>query len=177
VLIKIFYNIFLHPLRAYPGPVFSRASLLEYQRQTLKGYTHTWLHDLHEQYGPVVRFSPNVLSFIEPDVWKDVYGHKNTFMKELRYLYGPDAHGNPPGILRADNVNHARQRKLVSHAFSDKALRGQEQLLKGYVETLVEQLTKIATDQTGGKTDLVKWYNFTTFDIMVSPAILDSYDL
>jgi cytochrome P450 len=137
----------------------------------LKGASHLWLHKLHKRYGPVVRFSPNVLSFVEPEIWKDVYGHRATssFKKELQYFYGPDAYGSPAGLVRSDNANHARQRKLVSHAFSDKALRSQEQLLKGYVEILVEQLKKTATttSQYGQETDLVKWYNFTTFDIMV----------
>jgi cytochrome P450 len=173
VALKILYNIFLHPLRSFPGPLLGRATLIEYQRQTLKGYSHLWIHDLHKKYGPVVRFSPNVLSFIEPEVWKDVYGYKATsFHKEVQFFYGPDAYGSPPGIVRADNISHARQRKLVSHAFSDKALKEQEYLLKSYVETLVEQLKKIATAKDGGQADLVKWYNFTTFDIMVSAFTL-----
>jgi cytochrome P450 len=139
---------------------------VEYQRQTLKGYSHLWFHELHKNYGPVVRFSPNQLSFIEPEVWKDVYGHRaSAFIKDLKYFYGPDSFGTPTGIIRADNVGHARQRKLVSHAFSDKALRDQEQLLKGYVGILIGQLKGIAL--ASKDTDLVKWYNFTTFDIMV----------
>jgi cytochrome P450 len=166
---KVFYNIFLHPLRSFPGPLLCRATLIEYQRQLLKGYNHLWIRDLHKKYGPVVRISPNLLSFTEPEVWKDVYGHKATsFNKELKYFYGPDPYGQPGGLLRADNVNHARQRKLVNHAFSDKALKDQEYLLKGYVEILVEQLKRIATQKNGDTVDLVKWYNFTTFDIMVS---------
>jgi hypothetical protein len=56
---------------------------------------------------------------------------------------------------------------LVSHAFSDKALKDQEQLLKGYAATLVDQLKKVAAAEPDGKADLVDWYNFTTFDIMV----------
>jgi cytochrome P450 len=174
---KIFYNIFLHPLRSFPGPFLGRATLIEYQRQLLKGYNHLWIQSLHKKYGPVVRISPNVLSFIEPEVWKDVYGHKATsFTKDVQYFYGPDAYGNPPGLIRADNVNHARQRKLVSHAFSDKALKEQEHLLKGYVNTMVDQLKKISTVKDGDKIDLVKWYNFTTFDIMVSASIYQTYE-
>jgi cytochrome P450 len=171
VIAKIFYNLFLHPLRSYPGPLIARATLVEYQRQTVKGYPHFWLENLHKQYGPVVRFSPNLLSFIEPEVWKDAYGYKAaSFQKEHKYFYGPDPYGGPPGIIRADNVNHARQRKLISHAFSDKALREQEPLLKGHVKTLIEQLSKVAAGDRG-VADLVRWYNFTTFDIMVSDLI------
>jgi cytochrome P450 len=140
-----------------------------YQRHIITGNIHLWLQELHKKYGPVVRCSPNSLSFIEPEVWKDVYGHKATsFMKDVKNFYGPDAYGEPPGLLRADNTNHARQRKLVSHAFSDQALKEQEPLLKGYAEALVAKLKEKATDSEETKVDMVKWYNFTTFDIMVS---------
>lgn len=95
-----------------------------------------------------------------------MYGHRaSSFTKEVKYFYGPDAYGSPTGIIRADNVSHGRQRKLVSHAFSDKALRDQEQLLKGYVGILIGQLKGTASGSK--ETDMVKWYNFTTFDIMV----------
>lgn len=77
-------------------------------------------------------------------------------------FYGPDAAGEPAGIIRADNTSHARQRRLVSHAFSDRALKDQEPLLKGYVELLIEKLTEAAAK---GEANMVAWYNFTTFDV------------
>lgn len=153
--IKCFYNIHLHPLRSYPGPVSARATVIIYQRQILKGYSHLWLQGLHKQYGPVVRIAPNELSFIEPEVWKDVYGHRASAFVKTAEFYGPDAHGSPPGIIRADNESHARQRKTVSHAFSDKALKDQEQLLKGYVGLLVEKLRGVADG--GLQSNIVEW--------------------
>jgi cytochrome P450 len=167
VTTRVVYNIFLHPLRSYPGSVLARASVVESQRHNLKGFNHIWLRSLHEKYGPVVRFAPNKLSFIEPTAWKDVYGHKAAAFQKDPELYGPDLYGNPPGLMRADNTNHARQRRLINHAFSDRALQDQEQLLKGYAEVLVEKLTKIA-EGPNNEVDLVAWYNYTTFDIMAS---------
>ena len=79
-------------------------------------------------------------------------------------LYGSDGYGSPPGLIRSDNTAHARQRKLVNHAFSDKALIEQEDLFRGYVELLVAKLKEVGA--RGAKADIVKWYNFTTFDIM-----------
>jgi cytochrome P450 len=52
----------------------------------------------------------------------------------------------------------------VSHAFSDKALKDQEELLKKHVNLLVEKLDGVAAGQLGA--NIVEWYNFTTFDIM-----------
>lgn len=160
---RVTYNLFLHPLRSYPGPLLGRATALTTHRLTLKGTLPLWLHQQHLKYGPIVRFSPNNLSY-NGDIWKDVYGHRATaFVKDLTF-YGPDMHGDPPGILRAPGPAHGRQRKLVSHAFSDKALRDQESLLKGYVGRLIERLQEVGAN--GAKLDMVKWYNFTTFDIM-----------
>ncbi|KAF2676351.1 benzoate 4-monooxygenase cytochrome P450 [Lentithecium fluviatile CBS 122367] len=163
-VLKIFYNLFLHPLRSYPGPIIGRATALYSDKATISGNLPQLLHHLHLKYGPVVRITPNELSFIDADVWKDVYGHHATAFEKDKMFYGPDSYGTPAGIIRADNAAHARQRKLVSHAFSDKALRDQEALLKGYAELLVTKLKELGAK--GMKTDLVKWYNFTTFDIM-----------
>ncbi|KAF3031157.1 hypothetical protein E8E12_000776 [Didymella heteroderae] len=164
VALKCLYNIYLHPLRSYPGPLIARASFLPYQCNLLRGRPHLWIQDLHKRYGRIVRLSPNELSFIQPEVWKDVYGHRASAFTKSYTFYGPDAYGNPPGILRADNVSHARQRKTVSHAFSDKALKDQEELLKGHVSLLIEKLKGVAAGQL--RTNIVEWYNFTTFDIM-----------
>jgi cytochrome P450 len=120
----------------------------------------------------VVRVSPNVLSIIEPDAWKDAYGYKSpSFAKDVKGTLGPDPLGSPPGLLRADDINHARQRRLVSHAFSDRALKEQEPILKSYARTLVAKLTEIATEKQEAGVNLIDWYNFTTFDIMVNLSL------
>lgn len=164
MILRVFYNVFLHPLRSFPGPLAARASVLISQKKALDGTLPLWFHELHLKYGSIVRYAPGELSVIDPAVWKDVYGHRtaSAFVK-AKLFYGPDLYGNPPGMIRADNVDHGKQRKLVSHAFSDKALREQEGILKNYVKLLVEKLTKASQH---GEVDMVRWYNYTTFDIM-----------
>jgi len=162
---KALYNIFFHPLRSYPGPWLAKASIIESQRQSLRGYSHLWLQSLHEKYGPVVRFAPSMLSYIDPNSWKEVYGHRATAFQKAPEFYGKDVFGDPAGIIRADDISHARQRRLVSHAFSDRSLRDQDNLLKGYAAILVEKLTKIA-EGPQNETDMVSWYNFIAFDVM-----------
>ncbi|KAH6535231.1 hypothetical protein HBI81_072700 [Parastagonospora nodorum] len=162
---KVFYNIFVHPLRSYPGPWLARATIIESQRHNLNGYSHLWLQSLHEKYGPVVRFAPSMLSYIDPTSWKDIYGHKATAFQKAPEFYGKDIFGDPAGIIRADDISHARQRRLVSHAFSDKSLRDQDKLLKGYAAILVDQLAKIA-GVPDNETNMLSWYNFIAFDVM-----------
>jgi cytochrome P450 len=71
---------------------------------------------------------------------------------------------NAENILLANDANHSRHRRLLSHAFSEKALRGQEGVLNHYLDLLIQQLKTKA--DSGEVVNLVQWYNFTTFDII-----------
>ena len=69
--------------------------------------------------------------------------------------------GGAVSILTAPKADHARIRRSIAHAFSDKALREQEHYLQDYVNILITQLRRNAST---GPLDMVEWYNFTTFD-------------
>ena len=56
-------------------------------------------------------------------------------------------------------------RKLLSHAFSDNALREQESLVTHYFDFLIERLKQQIDGPKHGKVDLTAWYNYTTFDV------------
>ena len=68
-------------------------------------------------------------------------------------------------ILVASDADHSRMRRLLSHAFSEKALRGQEAIMQGYVDLLVNKLTEAATS-SDPIVDMSMWYAFTTFDLI-----------
>jgi cytochrome P450 len=69
-----------------------------------------------------------------------------------------------PSIATADDSNHARHRKLLAHAFSERALRDQEPILKQYTDLLVSKLSERSA--AGDQVDLTEWYNFIAFDIV-----------
>lgn len=46
-----------------------------------KGDRTITIHRLHEQYGPVVRISPNEVSFNNQDALKEIYGIKSEYSK------------------------------------------------------------------------------------------------
>ena len=62
---------------------------------------------------------------------------------------------------------HARQRKIFTPAFSDRALKQQEPLFLKYAHKLVRKLRESVQEDPDKKLDLVGMYNFTTFDVMV----------
>lgn len=165
----------MHPLAKVPGPRLYGAFNLPYLYWLLRGRWPFILRDLHDKYGTTVRFTPNDVSYITPSAWQTIYGHKKSgqpsFQKDKR-LYR-SALTSADNILLANDADHSRHRRLLSHAFSEKALRGQEDILKGYIDLLIHRLS---TQTDAGRTvDLVQWYNFTTFDIIGDLAFGESF--
>ena len=80
-------------------------------------------------------------------------------------------------ILSASNADHARYRRLLSHAFSESALREQEYLPLVYIDLLIRRLREVvaASGDKGAVVDIVKWLNFTTFDIVGDLALGESF--
>ncbi|WPH03714.1 putative cytochrome P450 [Acrodontium crateriforme] len=165
---RYIYNIFFHPLRKFPGPITAAASPIPNIRHNLKGNLVNWVCDLHAQYGDVVRISPNELSFSGADAYRDIYGHKKagqpTLNKDPRFYRNPGEESS--GIVNASFEDHARMRRIFSHAFSDRALKMQEPLFLTYVDKLVRKIRDNSTANPQQKYNMVKLYNFTTFDIM-----------
>ncbi|RTE80145.1 hypothetical protein BHE90_005329 [Fusarium euwallaceae] len=165
------YRIFFHPLRQYPGPWIYAASGLPHLYHVSTGNVHRMQMRLHERYGPIVRVGPERLSYIDSNAWKDIQGHRadghGSFEKDPS-LMAKQVHSD---IIRADNSTHSRQRRIFSHAFSDKALKEQESLIRGYVDLLISKMREESGSDghicTNPPTvDMVRMYNFTTFDIM-----------
>ncbi|RYP67847.1 hypothetical protein DL771_007024 [Monosporascus sp. 5C6A] len=165
------YNLFLHPLRRFPGPLANRASPLPWALRHTLGLQAFDTQRLHERYGPVVRVGPGHLSFTDPRAWRDIYGHRvgddqagrtempksSTFVSSIRDI--------PTSIISADRDEHARLRRALSHGFSDASMRQQEPLIARYVDLLLERLGQEC--RGGGRAlNMEAWYNFTTFDVV-----------
>ncbi|KAK7531677.1 cytochrome P450 71A23 [Phyllosticta citribraziliensis] len=162
---SIFYNLFLHPLRKYPGPKLWAISRLPWNWVNLHGRLAWRLRELHQQYGPVVRIAPDELSYTTSGAWKKIYGQRNPeFSKALdgRGLAPPSINGIK-GIVTEDQDRHARLRRAIAPAFSERALRDQEGYLQAHTKNLMSQLRKRCHE---GPLDMVKWYSLTTFDVI-----------
>ncbi|KAI5802953.1 cytochrome P450 [Geopyxis carbonaria] len=164
-LIKGIRNVYFHPLSSIPGPLTAAISPAQMYLNRLSGRGPHRNKALHDKYGPVVRIGPNSVSFINPRAWKDIYGHvagRPTFLKGD--LYDNKADPRPASIVtEQDPARHSKIRRLSSHAFSAKALGEQEDVVQGYVDLLVRQ---IGTHVTAEAQDMVRWYNWTTFDVI-----------
>ncbi|KAL2163757.1 hypothetical protein VTH06DRAFT_5816 [Thermothelomyces fergusii] len=166
VAARVVYFVFFHPLAKVPGPKLYAFWDGPFLYHLVRGEWPHKLKQLHDKYGPVVRYTSNHVSFITPGAWKTIYGHRTagqeTFRKDPT-AYRPTLSGYP-SILVADESDHRRHRRLLSHAFSEKALRGQEDIMKRYIDLLMARLSEKA--RAGEVVDMVRWYNYTTFDLI-----------
>ncbi|OLN85229.1 putative sterigmatocystin biosynthesis P450 monooxygenase stcF-like protein 1 [Colletotrichum chlorophyti] len=167
---RIIHNIYFHPLRHYPGPRLWAATRLPWNLINQKGKLAWKIRDLHDKYGPVVRIAPDELSYTSSTAWKKIYGQRSPeFAKCLdgRGIAGPNI-ANPAvrngGIVTADQEPHARLRKAVLPAFSERALRDQEETLQLYANKLMDQLR--SSSEGGAPQDMAKWFSLTAFDIV-----------
>lgn len=73
-LIQLVQRRFFHPLRSIPGPWINSMSELPATLALVKGNQHIYYRSLHEKYGPVVRVSPDEVSFVSVDAREEIYG-------------------------------------------------------------------------------------------------------
>lgn len=161
------YNVTFHPLSRFPGPKLRGAFYFPQYWDIYTGLTVQKIKRLHDEYGDTVRISPTTLSYTNSQAWKDIYGNrqgKPVISKDKEVYYGGgDGVAN---IIVSNDVDHSRMRRLLSHAFSESALREQEPLITRYLDLLIGKLYDQARYPEHCTVDLVSWYNFTTFDIL-----------
>ncbi len=119
------------------------------------------MHDLvklHDEYGEVLRIGPNELTYINPSVWKEIYGYNSGRPELVKDPRTHDGMGTVPAIINANTEHHAYLRKLLSHGFSDKALREQEPVIQEFVDLLIRRLGEESSK--GDKPlDMAIWFN------------------
>ncbi|KAJ4291290.1 hypothetical protein N0V88_006293 [Collariella sp. IMI 366227] len=131
----ILYNLFLHPLRHYPGPLLMRATRWGFSLRHMSGTLPFDMLELHKQYGSVVRIAPNELAFSDPQAWKDIMGHRGSdgggeFLKWDKFYRPVD--DMPVDIVNAGREEHALLRRTMAHGFSDRSMREQQPVIKGF---------------------------------------------
>lgn len=121
-ILTIVYNLFFHPLRKFPGPILRRASSIPWAIQHVRGNQPFETHKLHEKYGPVVRITPNHLSFTNAQAFKDIYGHLvgnksgHAEMEKAIALNKP-FDDVPHSIVSAGREKHGLLRRALSREF------------------------------------------------------------
>lgn len=179
VSFRTIYSLYTHPLRKYPGPLLNRITYIVRSYYLLRGDYVFYLQDLHRKYGLIVRISPSELSYIDAQAWADIYAQSTTresgnLPKESRNVRFED--NGAVNIFNAKDADHRRIRRIQTHMFSEKAIAGQEPLIKTYIDLLISNLREKANNPSTSVVNLVDWYNYTTFDIIGELAFGESFE-
>ncbi|KAL4968152.1 cytochrome P450 [Aspergillus stella-maris] len=135
-LYLVIYRLYFHPLRHFPGPKLAAATFwYEVYYDWFKGpYPGTsWNIDkLHEQYGPIIRKTPDELNIQDPDYLDTFFagGRRDRYSRQ-----GKEAVGSVQSTLLGSD--HKRRRGALTRFFSKRSLH----LLEPSVIDKVEQLS------------------------------------
>ncbi|CAK7201696.1 hypothetical protein SEUCBS139899_004405 [Sporothrix eucalyptigena] len=177
---NVVYNLAIHPLRHFPGPLLHRATRLTYLYHTMRGKMPFLILPMHNRYGPVIRIAPDQLAFLDTAAWKDIYGRRNDLLQKTSdkgddVVDGDELAKDPQfyhidgvdeSILSESRANHAMLRRQLLPGFSDRAMREQAPMIEQYATLLVKRLREIATSANKKSADMLCWYSWTTFDII-----------
>ncbi|KAF4471556.1 Isotrichodermin C-15 hydroxylase [Fusarium albosuccineum] len=142
------------------------------------GGTYPWdMRRAHDVYGGVIRVAPNELSFKTPAAYKSIYDHagggRSPFLKSRAFYDRGPSIAHPDIVFTIDPEKHREQRRALSHAFSEKALRGAEEVIRSHVRLFTDRLGSYG-GETGG-VDMSTVYNWLTFDIIGELTFGDSF--
>lgn len=125
--------------------------------------------------GPVVRFGPNSLSINSNTALKAIYGHKSNVKKSQFYSVFPPTKDTANTHSSIDKTMHSRKRRVLSHAFSDTAIKSMEKYILGNVRTFCTALgarpqsfaeKQLSKGEWGPPQNMTDWCNYLTFDVM-----------
>ncbi|CAI0650064.1 unnamed protein product [Colletotrichum noveboracense] len=172
----MFYNLYLHPLRRFPGPFWMRATWLPFCYKLCTGTLPYDMLDLHRQYGTVVRIGPDELAFHDSRAWKDIMGHRPSGGAEMdkSQKFYRAVPGAPSDIVNSGREEHSALRRSLAHGFSERSMRDQQPIIKQYIDLLFQRLHEHC-DKGAKALDLAAWYNYTTFDIIGDLAFGEAF--
>ncbi|KAL9003398.1 MAG: hypothetical protein Q9188_003724 [Gyalolechia gomerana] len=171
---SLIYCLYFHPLAKYPGPIWSKFSVWPYYYYTVRGDRHIWIWQCHEIYGPVFRYRPDGLLFNSPQANRDIYEGNHNVKKRNFYQMYPRKAGGGNTWNCVDKVRHARKRRTLNAAFSDKALKTSE----GYIVRHVDRWCELIGADNGWSKprNMADWYRTRINDLYVPAGSLNRLD-
>ncbi|KAL7789660.1 cytochrome P450 [Trichoderma afarasin] len=156
-------------LRRFPNAsLLSGISDVGYILQRYRGFRSKEIHQSHLQH-QVVRVGPNSLSFSTPDAIRAIYGHNTPCLKGGTYV---TAAGTHPSLLDVvDKQEHARKRRILSHAFATRNLEQWEFKVTDKVQKLVAQFDLLCHDGEEATVDFRMWSNLFTIEAIADIAL------
>ncbi|KAI9367032.1 cytochrome P450 monooxygenase [Aspergillus egyptiacus] len=133
IILFAIYRLFFHPLSKYPGPRLAALTNWYAAYYVAKGDLHLEMLKWHEKYGPVVRYSPNALTFNTHTAVSEIYGVRSNVQKT-------EAYAVLSASRRASNTISAIQKEVYTFKRRIHAQYYQESNLKRVEERILTRV-------------------------------------
>ena len=135
----------------------------------------------HQIYGSTFRYCPDGLFFNTPQANRDIYeGNANVRKGDFYHIY-PRNVGSVNTWNCVDKVKHARKRRILNAAFSDKALKSSEEFIVQHVDRWCELLGDGANNGWSLPRNIAHLSDCLVFDILgrscPHPLVMSKYSL
>ncbi|KAF3480939.1 uncharacterized protein GIQ15_06286 [Arthroderma uncinatum] len=168
----IFYRIFLHRDRHFPGPFLAGVTKLWHTFHSISAQNHLVLEKLHRQYGDFVRTGPAEITIFHPEAIAKFDGPGNKCSKSVWYDFllphvGVNTIRNKPF--------HDQRRRIWTKGLSTNEIGIYESRIASQVKELDEIISDMATRQE--PVDFLKYSYFFSFDVMGLFVFSRSFDM
>ncbi|KAH6604010.1 Cytochrome P450 [Trichoderma cornu-damae] len=107
------------PLSKIPGPTISNFTALVLKWKEIKALRTAYIHQLHQQHGPVVRIAPNEVSFTSWEALKEIYcsggsGYDKTEFYDLFKIYG-----RRTMFTTLNKADHAKRKRILADRYAN----------------------------------------------------------
>ncbi|KAI9597087.1 cytochrome P450 [Syncephalis fuscata] len=151
------------PLKNIPGPWYTGVNGFWYNFNLAKGVQLFVAKDLHEEYGPVMRLTPNIVSVADPDALRAIL---STHRFKKGAIYDGFKFGNEDNLFSTRKPEFFKtRRRLVAPAFTISAVNEMENIvLDAGVYALAERLEKGVEQKE--VLNMFNLFSYMTFDVM-----------
>ena len=159
-----------------PGPWYSHYANIVLRCHTLGGRRIFYVHELHQQYGGVVRIAPNEAAIADISGVTQIHKIGSGFLKSERYEEFVSLPTNGIFPMR-DPVMHNSWRKLFSRAFSNTNLKAKWEVeVRPKASLAVQRTEQDALDYQQGD-DVFKWWTLMATDLITHLCFGESFNM
>ncbi|KAF5630183.1 acetyl synthetase [Fusarium sp. NRRL 25303] len=165
-IVVALYRFFLHLLATFPGPFWWKLSIWLTVWQCARGKRHLDLLAAHRRHGSVVRIGPNMLSYNTGSAARSISASRHANVRKSDYHSTVDASVSTPSLFSiVDREKHAFRRRVVSQAFTEKAMNDASEFYLEYSKVLFQVIhDKVGTGWA--KVDIEDYASWWTADTM-----------
>ena len=132
------YRIWFSPIAHIPGPLLGRLTTWVefYYDVVLRGQYVFRVQELHKQYGPIIRISPEEVHILDPDFYDEIYAGPSR--KRDKWSFFCNAHGVPESsFATVKHETHRMRRAALNPFFSKQKVRSLQPRIEKVVNNLL----------------------------------------